>query len=64
VLGFFLLIGLVFWISSLHDLPDYQALEPSPHGAKHPTGHLVLGGAHPSAVTELRGLPAQDVEGS
>jgi cytochrome d ubiquinol oxidase subunit I len=25
VLAFFLLIGVVFWISSLHDRPDYQA---------------------------------------
>ena len=25
VLGFFLLIGFVFWISSLHDRPDFQA---------------------------------------
>jgi cytochrome bd-type quinol oxidase subunit 1 len=24
VLAFFLLIGVVFWISSLHDLPDYE----------------------------------------
>jgi cytochrome d ubiquinol oxidase subunit I len=24
VIGFFLLIGFVFWISSLHDRPDFQ----------------------------------------
>jgi cytochrome bd-type quinol oxidase subunit 1 len=30
VLGFFLLIGLVFWISSLHDRPDFQPRARSP----------------------------------
>jgi hypothetical protein len=35
VLMFFLLIGLVFWIASLHDRPDYQARRKAgvPHGA-------------------------------
>jgi hypothetical protein len=27
VLGFFLLIGFVFWISSLHDRPDFQRVK-------------------------------------
>jgi hypothetical protein len=31
VLAFFLLIGFVFWISSLHDRPDYGE-EARPHG--------------------------------
>jgi cytochrome bd-type quinol oxidase subunit 1 len=32
VLAFFLLIGFVFWLASLHDLPDYEpAPVPSPH---------------------------------
>jgi hypothetical protein len=57
VLAFFLLIGLVFWITSLHERPEYQALVPSPQGVKHAGGHLVLGGAHPSPVTEMRVSP-------
>jgi cytochrome bd-type quinol oxidase subunit 1 len=32
VLLFFLLIGVVFWIASLHDLPDYQRRSKAAHG--------------------------------
>ena len=67
VLMFFVLIGVVFWITSLHDRPEHQtALMPSPQGDAHTGGRIVLGGAvghQPSAATELRGLSAQDVEG-
>jgi cytochrome bd-type quinol oxidase subunit 1 len=66
VLIFFVLIGVVFWITSLHDRPGYRALVPSPDGEAHTGGHLVLGGAvshQPSAIAELRGLSAQDIEG-
>jgi cytochrome bd-type quinol oxidase subunit 1 len=44
VLLFFLLIGFVFWITSLHDLPDYV---PSPAKEKvpHAGADMVLGGA-------------------
>jgi hypothetical protein len=46
VLGFFLLIGFVFWITSLHDRPEYV---PSPETVPErvvPTGgQVVLGGA-------------------
>ena len=65
VLIFFVLIGIVFWITSLHDRPD-RASAPSPQREAHTGGHIVLGGAvghQPSAVAELRGLSAQDVEG-
>ena len=65
VLMFFVLIGIVFWITSLHDRPKW-ALMPSPQREAHTDGQIVLGGAvghQPSAVAELRGLSAQDVEG-
>ena len=44
VLGFFLLIGFVFWITSLHDRPEYV---PSPAKEKvpHTGADMVLGGA-------------------
>jgi hypothetical protein len=44
VLAFFLLIGFVFWITSLHDRPEYV---PSPEKQKvaHPDVDIVLGGA-------------------
>jgi hypothetical protein len=63
VLAFFLLIGFVFWITSLHDRPEYAS---SPQGVAHPGGGMVLGGAvghQPSAVAEMRGLSPQDIEG-
>jgi cytochrome bd-type quinol oxidase subunit 1 len=59
VLIFFLLIGFVFWITSLHDWPERV---PSPEPVPHAGGHLAVGGAmghHPSPVTEMRGLSAQ-----
>jgi cytochrome bd-type quinol oxidase subunit 1 len=63
VLAFFLLIGFVFWITSLHDRPERV---PSPERVAHPGGQVALGGAvphQPGAVTEMRSLSAQDVEG-
>ena len=67
VLGFFLLIGFVFWITSLHDRPEYvPSPETVPEGVPHTGGHVVLGGAlrhQPSAVTEMRSLSPQDIEG-
>jgi cytochrome bd-type quinol oxidase subunit 1 len=63
VLIFFLLIGLVFWITSLHERPAHQAVTPSPHGAGQTGGHLALGGAHASTISEMRGLSADDIEG-
>jgi cytochrome bd-type quinol oxidase subunit 1 len=43
VLGFFLLIGVVFWITSLHDRPEHaSAHQRLPHGG----GELALGGVH------------------
>ena len=65
VLIFFVLIGIVFWITGLHDRPD-RALAPSPQREAHTGGQIVLGGAvghQPSAAAELRGLSAQDIEG-
>ena len=65
VLIFFVLIGIVFWITGLHDRPD-RVLAPSPQREVPTGGQVVLGGAlghQPSAVAELRGLSAQDVEG-
>jgi cytochrome bd-type quinol oxidase subunit 1 len=59
VLIFFLLIGFVFWITSLHERAEYGAAVPSPHAGTHTGGHIVLGGAQPSAVTEMRGLSAE-----
>jgi hypothetical protein len=39
VLLFFVLIGVVFWISSLHDLPDFEPRTKALHeGSGHPTG--------------------------
>jgi hypothetical protein len=67
VLGFFLLIGFVFWITSLHDRPEYvPSPETVPEGVPHTGGHVVLGGAlrhQPSAVTEMRSLSPQDIKG-
>jgi cytochrome bd ubiquinol oxidase subunit I len=67
VLGFFLLIGFVFWITSLHDRPEYvPSPERVPEGVPHTGAHVVLGGAlrhQPSAVTEMRSLSQQDLEG-
>jgi cytochrome d ubiquinol oxidase subunit I len=63
VLIFFALIGFVFWLSSLHERADHRAHVPSPHPVPHTGGEAVLGGAHASTVTEMRGLSAQDIEG-
>jgi cytochrome bd-type quinol oxidase subunit 1 len=64
VLLFFALIGFVFWITSLHERPERQAaLEPSPHTVPHTGGQVVLGGAQPRTVTEMRSVSAQDIEG-
>jgi hypothetical protein len=42
VLAFFLLIGIVFWISSLHDRPDFRARARGKHGAPDdPADHAV-----------------------
>ncbi|HUR35641.1 MAG TPA: cytochrome ubiquinol oxidase subunit I [Vicinamibacterales bacterium] len=63
VLTFFLLIGFVFWITSLHDRPEYV---PSPERVGHGHGAIVLGGVgphQPSTVTEMRSVSAQDIEG-
>jgi cytochrome bd-type quinol oxidase subunit 1 len=60
VLIFFLLIGFVFWITSLHDRPERV---PSPERVPHPGGRLAVGGAmgrQPSPVAEMRSLSAQD----
>jgi cytochrome d ubiquinol oxidase subunit I len=66
VLIFFALIGFVFWLSSLHERADHRAHVPLPHPVPHTGGQTVLGGAvahQPSAVTEMRGLSRQDLEG-
>jgi cytochrome bd ubiquinol oxidase subunit I len=63
VLAFFLLIGFVFWITSLHDRPEYV---PAAKKAAHEGGHVVFGspvGHHPGTVTEMRSLSTQDIEG-
>jgi cytochrome bd ubiquinol oxidase subunit I len=65
VLGFFLLIGFVFWITSLHDRPEYVPAT-APERVPHTGGHLVLGGAvrpQPSGASEMRSLSAPDIEG-
>jgi len=65
VLIFFVLIGIVFWITGLHDLPD-RALAPAPQRETQTGGHVALGGAvahQPSAVAESRGVSAQDIAG-
>ena len=61
--SFFLLIGFVFWITSLHERAEHRADAPSPQDVTHTGGQIALGGAQPSAVTEMRGLSAQDIEG-
>jgi hypothetical protein len=63
VLIFFVLIGFVFWLSSLHERADHRAHVPSPHPVPHTGGQVVLGGAQASTITEMRGLSAQDMEG-
>jgi cytochrome d ubiquinol oxidase subunit I len=45
VLLFFLLIGVVFWITSLHERAEHRAAVPSPERVPHTGGHIVLGGA-------------------
>jgi cytochrome bd-type quinol oxidase subunit 1 len=65
VLGFFLLIGFVFWITSLHDRPEYV---PAPERVREPHGPMVLGGAvlhQPSAAvsSEVRSVSAKDIDG-
>ena len=48
VLGFFLLIGFVFWITSLHDRPEYvPSPQRVPQRVPHTGGQIVLGGAVP-----------------
>ena len=64
VLAFFLLIGFVFWITSLHDRPEYV---PSPGDeCRTPADRMRARGRvlpQPSGVSEMRGLSAQDIEG-
>jgi hypothetical protein len=62
VLAFFLLIGFVFWITSLHDLPEYAR---SPETVPHTGGPLVFGGTlpQPSGASEMRALSPQEIEG-
>jgi hypothetical protein len=64
VLAFFLLIGFVFWITSLHDRPEYA---PAPERVPHTPGHVALGGAlpRPSAAlsSEMRSVSQQDIDG-
>jgi len=49
VLLFFLLIGVVFWITSLHERAEHRALVPSPERVPHPGADMVLDGARLSA---------------
>ncbi|MGQ0732294.1 MAG: cytochrome ubiquinol oxidase subunit I [Acidobacteriota bacterium] len=44
VLAFFLLIGVVFWITSLHERPAYAPV-PSPEKARHPGVDIAVTGA-------------------
>jgi cytochrome bd ubiquinol oxidase subunit I len=65
VLLFFLLIGVVFWITSLHEWPERRHV-PSPETVPHTGVDMVRGGAlrpQPGAVSEMRGLSAQDIDG-
>jgi cytochrome bd-type quinol oxidase subunit 1 len=50
VLLFFLLIGFVFWISSLHDRPDFEARGPVPEGEKVPPELGVAAHAHQTST--------------
>jgi hypothetical protein len=62
---FFLLIGFVFWITSLHDWPERSEV-PVPEKVAHPGVDMVLGGGirpQPSGISEMRGVSAQDIEG-
>jgi cytochrome bd-type quinol oxidase subunit 1 len=56
VLAFFLLIGVVFWITSLHDRPEHV---PAPERVA-PTGGRV---APAGAVTDMQSLSAKDIQG-
>jgi cytochrome d ubiquinol oxidase subunit I len=48
VLVFFVLIGVVFWITSLHDRPDFEERQRLPHGPGDVTPELAGGSATPS----------------
>jgi cytochrome bd-type quinol oxidase subunit 1 len=54
VLIFFLLIGVVFWITSLHERADHRAALPSLHPVPHGGADVVLEGARLSP-TKLEG---------
>jgi len=54
VLMFFVLIGVVFWITSLHEKAEYRVPMPSPLKAPHTGADMVLDGAHLSRA-EPRG---------
>jgi cytochrome d ubiquinol oxidase subunit I len=45
VLVFFVLIGVVFWITSLHDRPDFEERQPLPHGPGEVSPELAGGNA-------------------
>ena len=58
VLGFFMLIGFVFWITSLHDRRDYVPA-PAKEKVPHTGGDMVLGGApmgpQPGVASHMEG---------
>jgi cytochrome bd-type quinol oxidase subunit 1 len=64
VLAFFVLIGFVFWITSLHDWPEYSE-EPVRHKAAHAGVKVGFGGAvpQPGGISEMRAASTQDIEG-
>ena len=60
VLAFFLLIGFVFWITSLHDRPD-RALAHAPERVPHAGGAIAVPGAARQQLGGIAG-PAQEPE--
>ncbi len=62
VLLFFFLIGIVFWITSLHERPERAAV-PVPHRAPHPGADMAPATAH-RQMGAVPGPSAQDAGGA
>ena len=57
VLIFFVLIGFVFWITSLHERAEHRAYAPSPHERAAHRRDMVLGGAQPGPSLKCVACP-------
>jgi hypothetical protein len=64
VLIFFLLIGFVFWITSLHERAEHRAYAPSPHDVPHTGVDLGVPAAAHRQLGTVPGPSAPDVGGA